>query len=230
MSLTTSNSSVAAPSTYTLSFNRSLNALAQPIPASPLSTDHILTLTFNAAYILTNVSTVPSYSSINASARTLTFSLSTTINNIVNSNIANPYASLTPLCIFLAFSNSSNPSQQIDTSSASLSFQSLGFSSSAFSYNLVPGNVSSASNLTLSVTPFVWDGTKMVLSLSMPTYWSRNMLNVTANQVVSSLTYCSPSCLLQSRGGFFVLEWTGLTLAGQAITVSIFNILSPATL
>ena len=231
MSLATTNSSVAVSSVFTISFNRSQNALGQVITPSPLATNYIMQMTFSSAYgINSNISSIPTYASINTTTHTLAFSLSAPLNTIVVSGIANPLSSQTALPITLYFYNASNPSVQIDTCSASLTFQALSFSSSAFSYVLSPGNVSSTSNLTLTVTPFGWDSTKMVLHLSMATYWSRNMLNVTANEVLSSLTYCSPACVVQSRGGFFVLEFSGLVQVGSTLTLTVYNILSPATL
>jgi len=231
MTVSASNNSAAAISVYTLSFNRSLNALAQPISPSPLASNYLITLTLDPHYTVTSsISSTPAFSSLNSSSKVVSFSLNTTIGSIVLGNMTNPLPSGTALPITIAFFNASSPTQQVDTSSASLTFQSLTFAPSALSYALSPGNVSSTSNLTLSIVPFFWDSNKMYLSLSMPTYWSRNMLNITANEALSSLSYCSPSCLIQSIGGFFVIEVSGIALNGSALTLTIINILSPATL
>ena len=138
--------------------------------------------------------------------------------------------SQTALPITLRLYNSSNPSVLIDSCSASLTFQALAFSTNALSYAFEPGNVSSPSNLTLTVAPFTWDSTKMKLHLHFLAYWSRNLLNVTANQVVGGQTYCTPTCAIQDRGSFFVLELSSLSLTNGMLSLKIFNILSPATL
>lgn len=56
------------------------------------------------------------------------------------------------------------------------------------------------------------------------------MLNVSANQVLSSMSYCSPACSIQSLGGFFVVTLSSIALTNGSLSLNIFNILAPATL
>jgi hypothetical protein len=229
LSLTSTNSSVGVLSNYSLAFNRSRNALGQTIAPSNLEASYIMTLTFDSAYPLTNSTTFqPAPSSLGANSATLALTQPTTLVTV--NNIQNPLPSQIPLVISISFYNASNPSVPVDSCSGSLTFQILSFAGSALSYLLEPGNVSSTSNLTLTITPFLWDSSKMVLNLHMLTYWSRNLLNVTANQVLGTMSYCSPTCTITNRGGFFVVETTALALITGKLTLKIVNILSPATL
>lgn len=56
------------------------------------------------------------------------------------------------------------------------------------------------------------------------------MLNISSNQVLSSMSYCSPSCSIQSLGGFFVVTINTISLTNGSLRLNIFNILAPATL
>lgn len=144
--------------------------------------------------------------------------------------MVNPLPSQTPLKITLNFYNQSSPTVIVDTCSATLTFQSLSLASSGISYSFSPGNVSTQSNLTLTFIPFIWKPSLMAIKLNFLTYWTRNMLNVSANQVLGSMSYCDPACSISNMGSFFLIQFNTITLAGNAISLIIYNILSPATL
>lgn len=118
----------------------------------------------------------------------------------------------------------------MDTCSATLTFQSLSLASSSISYSFSPGNVSTQSNLTLTFIPFIWKSSLMAIKLNFLSYWARNMLNVSANQVLSSMSYCAPACTISNMGSFFLIQFNAITLTGNTISLTIYNILSPATL
>lgn len=162
--------------------------------------------------------------------QTATLTLTQIISSITIFSITNPYPSQTALKITLNFYNSSNPTVVVDTCSASLTFSSLSLSSTAITYSFNPGNVSTQSNLTLSLVPYLWTSSNMYLKISFLTYWSRNLLNVSSNKVISSMSYCSPVCTINNMGNFFAIEFSSLSLLNFKISVTIFNILTPATM
>jgi hypothetical protein len=231
MSLNSSNQFVGSSNIYSISFNRSLNTLGQTISPSPLETNYIISIIFDPSYnISSSISITPSSYTLNTNTYTVTLTLSTVINLITISNIINPLPSQTPLKITLNFYNASSPTVIVDTCSATLTFQSLSLSSSAISYQITPGNVSTQSNLTINFIPFVWRSSQMALKLNFLTYWARNMLNVSSNQVLNSMSFCQPTCIINNMGNFFMIQFNSLTLVGTNISITIFNILSPATL
>ena len=231
MTLSSTNNSVGVTSDYTITFNRSKNALGQTVTASPLETNHIMNIIFDPSYAVSSAINIqPSASSVSTNTHTVSINLVSAVNSVRISSFQNPLPSQTALPININFYNSSNPSALIDSCAASLTFQALSFASSSLSYVFEPGNVSSPSNMTISMVPFIWDSAKMLLNIHVLTFWTRNLLNVTANQVIGTNTYCSPACSIQNRGSFFVLEITGLSLVNNALSLKIFNILSPATL
>lgn len=154
MTLTTTNTSVAAISNYTIAFNRSLNALAQPITPTPLASNYIVSIIFASSYRLSSININPAPSAV--SSNSVTLNLSSPINTITITSFTNPLPSETPLPITLNFYNASAPNALVDTASASLTFQVLSLLSGSISYEFSPGNVSTPSNLSLSLIPFVW--------------------------------------------------------------------------
>lgn len=154
MTLTATNTSVAAISNYTIAFNRSLNALAQPISPSPLANNYLVSIIFASSFRLTSIDITPAPSTV--SSNSVTLNLTSSINTINITSFTNPLPSQTPLPITLNFYNASAPNALVDSASASLTFQALSFSSGSMSYSFTPGNVSTPSNLSLSLVPFVW--------------------------------------------------------------------------
>ncbi len=84
--------------------------------------------------------------------------------------------------------------------------------------------------MSIKITPFTWDQTKMTLNLNFLTHWTRNLLNVTSNQVLSSMSYCVPTCTIQTMGSFFSVTLNNLALQATQLQFYIYNIISPATL
>lgn len=231
MTISSTSQYVGSSSNYTINFNRSLNSLGQQITSSSLSSNYLIAIIFDPSYnISSSASITPNTYSLNTNTYTATLTLTSTINSITISSIINPLPSQTPLKITLNFYNSSSPSVVVDTCSATLTFQPLVFSSSAISYQFTPGNVSTQSNITINFIPFIWSSTQMILKLNFLTYWARNMLNVSSNQVLSTMSFCQPTCTISNMGSFFLVQFNSLTLVGTNISVTIFNILSPATL
>jgi hypothetical protein len=231
MSLNSSNQYVGSSSTYSISFNRSLNTLGQPITQSALDSNYLIAVIFDSSYnISSSIAITPNTYTLNANSYTATLTLTAPLTSISVSSILNPLPSQTPLKITLNFYNLSTPTVIVDTCSATLSFQSLSLSSSAVSYAFTPGNVSTQSNLTVSFIPFIWKSSQMAVKLNFLTYWARNMLNVSANQVLSSMSYCAPACTISNMGSFFLIQFNAITLTGTTISLTIYNILSPATL
>lgn len=70
----------------------------------------------------------------------------------------------------------------------------------------------------------------MALKLNFLTYWQRNLLNVSSNQVLSSMSYCLPTCTISNMGSFYIVQFNSLSLVSSSITVVIYNILSPPSL
>jgi hypothetical protein len=231
MTLNSSSQYVGSTSNYSISFNRSLNSLGQQITQSTLDSNYLIAIIFDSSYSLSSsISIIPNTYTVNVNSFTATLTLSSAINSITISSIINPLPSLTPLKITLNFYNSSSPSVVVDTCSATLTFQPLTLSSSATSYQFTPGNVSTQSNLTINFIPFIWSSSAMTLKLNFLTYWTRNMLNVSSNQVLNSMSYCQPICTISNMGSFFLVQFHSLSLTGSNISVIIYNILSPATL
>jgi len=230
--MTATNTSVGATSNYSISFNRNLNNLGQTITPSSLSSTYIITLAFDSTYNINSsilISGLSNYT-VNTSTQTVFINLNQTVSNLTIVQNVNPLPSQVALKVTISLYNSSNTGVAIDTGIASLTFQSVSFSSSGMSYSFFPGNVSTLSNLTLGITPFAWNSSNLVLKLSFLTYWTRNMLNVSSNNVLSSMSYCSPACTINNMGSFFSVAVSNLNLTGNSLILKIFNILSPATL
>lgn len=135
MTTTVTNTSVAALSNYTLSFNRSLNAVGQTITPSPIASNQLITITFASAYVINSgINMQPIPYSINANTQTITLNLTQSINIITITSFTNPLPSQTPLSITLTFFNTTNPTVAIDACSSSLTFQSLAFPTSTLNY------------------------------------------------------------------------------------------------
>lgn len=56
------------------------------------------------------------------------------------------------------------------------------------------------------------------------------MLNVSANQVLNTMSYCVPTCSITNMGNFYLVTFLSLTLNTSSISFTIYNIQSPATL
>lgn len=231
-SIFASNNTVAASSTYSITFNRSLNSLGQAITPSTLESNYIITIVFHTAYPLTSsISTQPSLTNINLNSQTITINLSANITTINVSSIINPLPSGTAFPITLNFYNASNSGAMIDSGSASLTFQSQTFSPTAITYSFQPGNVTTTSNMTLNIRPWVWDASKMTLYINFMLYWSRSGVNISSTQILSTMSYCNPTCTIKNMGNFFLITVNNLALTSSNILpLTIYNILSPPTL
>lgn len=227
MSLSASNLSVAAPSTYAISFNRSQNTLGQTITPSPLASNHLIIVSFATSYDISSIVMIPAPSILSSSTHSATLLLTDYITSITISNITNPLPSGTPFSISLNFYNATAPNSLIDSCSGSLTFSavSLGSVSAVFD----PGNVSTVSNLTIKTTPFAWDLSKMSLTLNFMTYWQRNLMNVSSNQVLQSMSYCVPACIIRNMGSFLTVSLSPTLVSGN-LSLTIYNVLSPPTL
>ena len=125
-----------------------------------------MTIIFDASYRISSAINIqPSFTSINTNTHTITTNLASAITTVSITSFTNPLPSQTALSITINFYNSTNPSALIDSCSASLTFTALSFASSSMSYLFQPGNVSSPSNLTLNIIPFIWDSTQMLLHI-----------------------------------------------------------------
>ena len=145
-------------------------------------------------------------------------------------DIVNPFVTQRALGITLNFYNQSNNNIIVDTCSSTLTFRTLNLESNMIDYRLRPGNVSTSSNLTINFVPYAWSTSRMTLRLTFPFYWRRNLLNVTSNLVLNSLSFCVPTCTISTIGAFFTITFSSLSLVDRNITIQISNIQSPATL
>jgi len=206
VNMVATNSSVGAVSDIKISFIRSMNSLGQTITPSTLELNYIITIIFDSAYAL-NSSTLlsPSTYTINSNTQTVTMTLSTVISTFSILSFVNPLPSGVPLKITINFYSASAPTTLIDTGSSSLTFQSLQFIANNIGYQFSPGNVSTNCNLTLTITPFLWQTSKLKIKLSFLPYWQRNLQIVASNQVVNSMSYCSPTCKISNGGSFFTV-------------------------
>ena len=231
MSATSSNQSVGSQSNYTIFFNRSQNALGQSITSSNLESSYIISILFDSSYSLTTSAGVSVGTfTINQTAPSISVNLTQQISQFLITSITNPIVSQTSLRITLNFYNGSSPLTVIDTCSASLIFQPLNLASSSIGYSFSPGNVSTTNNLSLSLIPYQWSSSKMALKINFLTFWQRNLLNVSSNQVLSSMSYCQPTCTISNMGTFYIVQFNSLSLVSSSITVAIYNILSPPSL
>ena len=231
MSIASTNNKVASLSNYTISFNRSMDAQGLAITPSYLTSNYLINLVFDSSFTITSSTNIqPTASAVNPSTNTITLNLTQAINTITLTSFTNPLPSNNPLSIALNFYNASNPTVLVDTSTSSLTFQPQTINTSSMSYTFQPGNVSTAGNMSISLIPWVWTQTKMNLNLNLLTYWSRNQLNVSSNQILSAMTYCTPACTIKNTGSFFTLSLPSLPLTNNSLTFTIYNILSPATL
>ena len=230
MQISATNNTVSAASNYSISFNRALNSQGQVITPSTLSSSYLITLVFDSAYLLAaNLSIQPTPSAINTNSQIVTFSLNQNISSITISSITNPLPSLNAFPITINFYNVGN-STVVDSGSASLTFQPQTFSSTALSYSFQPGNVTTTSNMTLTLVPWIWSASRMALEINLMLYWSRSGVNVSSTQILTTMSYCSPSCAIKNMGTFFLLTVSNLTLNNSALSLTIFNMLSPPTL
>lgn len=227
MSLKASNMSVAAPSNYTISFNRSQNSLGQAISPSPLASDYLIVISFANSYDISTLTMTPPPQLISTATQTATLLLSSPITALTISNFTNPLPSGTPFSISLNFYNASAPSSLVDSCSGSLTFSAVNLGAVTATFS--PGNISTVSNLTIKVVPFAWDAALMKLALNFMTYWQRNLLNVSSNQVLSSMSYCVPACTIQNMGSFITVSLAP-ALASGTLSFTIHNVLSPPTL
>lgn len=125
---------------------------------------------------------------------TATLALTQPITAISILSFLNPLPSQTAFKITLKFYNASSPSVLVDSCSASLTFQALTLQSSSVSYGWTPGNVTTSSNLSVSLRAGVWVEGKMGLKVSILRYWKLSLQNVSSSTVISGMSYCQPSC------------------------------------
>lgn len=231
MTAASSNQSVGSQSNYTIFFNKSQNALGQSIASSSLESSYIIAILFDSSYTLTSSASVSVGTfTINQTAPSITVNLTQQISQFVITSITNPIVSQTSLRITLNFYNGSSPLTVIDTCSATITFIPLTLASSSVGYEFHPGSVSTTSNLSISLIPYQWSSSKMALKLNFLTYWQRNLLNVSSNQVLSSMSYCQPTCTITNMGSFYIVQFNTLSLISSSISITILNILSPPSL
>jgi hypothetical protein len=162
MSISSTNSSVGVLSNYTINFNRSLNSLGQTIASSNLNSNYQIAVVFDAAFNLnSSISMIPNNYTVSVSSQTVVLTLSSAISSIQILSFINPIASSNPFKITLNFYNSLASNVVIDTCSASITFTSLSLAASTITYQFYPGNVSTKSNVTMTMVPFLWIQSKM---------------------------------------------------------------------
>ena len=172
MSATSSNQSVGSQSNYTIFFNRSQNAIGQAITSSNLESSYIIAILFDSSYSLSSAASVSVGTfTINQTAPSISVNITQQISQFAITSITNPIVSQTSLRITLNFYNGSSPITVIDTCSASLIFQPLNLASSSIGYSFSPGNVSTISNISISLIPYQWISSRMALKLNFLTYW-----------------------------------------------------------
>lgn len=220
--------------------NRDGTAITPAVIASPI---YNILISFDPAYGViagtTAVATYSTYTITPADPSVLVAYNSSLYGNtairITITNIRNPLISGISLSTYVKISDSNNA--LVDTAYNSLTYTFATFATGDIVYSFDPANVSTISNLALSIkSPYYNAAQGMYIEISLRRWWLRSMVNTTSTTIFSTASACVPLCSINRQTTATLVLFPNSSLAsvynvsGQVMRMTLNGIQSPPTL
>jgi hypothetical protein len=227
MSLSCTSHIINTTANYTLSLQRTLDSNGNTIQPSTLTSDAIITVYLSGFNLTQTSCPVNQTCIISGSTVNITgvFKLNINITSLalVLNNIGNPLTSNTQIPVSAAIVSAG---VIVDSGSTSVTLLPSAFLSLQAAF--APGNVSSNSNLTLTIVPSVTLSASTHINATIPRYWKNSKKNSSTN-IPSGVT-CTPSCNLTALVSSYVVTFSSIAVqSGSSISLMVVGVVSCPT-